>query len=87
MARVNFFSFQRKILQHIDVNIEPGQSVAFVGTSGAGKSTLLNLLLRFYDPSAGTVKLDQHNLRRIKLKDVRRHIALVLQDSVILPRP
>jgi ATP-binding cassette, subfamily B, bacterial len=79
------YSSDQKILQHIDVNIEPGQSVAFVGTSGAGKSTLLNLLLRFYDPSAGTVKLDQHDLRRVKLKDVRRHIALVLQDSVILP--
>ena len=79
------YSSDQKILQQIDVNIEPGQSVAFVGSSGAGKSTLLNLLLRFYDPTAGTVKLDQHDLRRVKLKDVRRHIALVLQDSVILP--
>jgi ATP-binding cassette, subfamily B, bacterial len=79
------YSTDQKILQHIDVNIEPGQSVAFVGSSGAGKSTLLNLLLRFYDPTAGTVKLDQYDLRQIKLKDIRRHIALVLQDSVILP--
>jgi ABC-type multidrug transport system fused ATPase/permease subunit len=67
------------------VNIQPGQSVAFVGSSGAGKSTLLNLLLRFYDPTAGGVKLDDYDLRQIKLKDIRRHIALVLQDSVILP--
>jgi ATP-binding cassette subfamily B protein len=79
------YSADQKILQHIDVNIEPGQSVAFVGSSGAGKSTLLNLLLRFYDPTAGMVKLDQYDLRQIKLKDIRRHIALVLQDSVILP--
>lgn len=79
------YSSDQKILQRIDVNIEPRQSVAFVGSSGAGKSTLLNLLLRFYDPTAGTVKLDQHDLRQIKLKDIRRHIALVLQDSVILP--
>jgi ATP-binding cassette, subfamily B, bacterial len=79
------YSSDQKTLQQIDVNIEPGQSVAFVGSSGAGKSTLLNLLLRFYDPTAGTVKLDEHDLRQIKLKDVRRHIALVLQDSVILP--
>jgi ABC-type multidrug transport system fused ATPase/permease subunit len=78
------YSSQQKVLQHIDVNIEPGQSVAF-GSSGAGKSTLLNLLLRFYDPSAGAVKLDQYDPRQIKVKDVRRHIALVLQDSVILP--
>jgi ABC-type multidrug transport system fused ATPase/permease subunit len=79
------YSADQKILQHIDVSIEPGQSVAFVGSSGAGKSTLLNLLLRFYDPTAGTVKLDQYDLRQIKLKDIRRHVALVLQDSVILP--
>ena len=79
------YSSDQKILRRIDVNIEPRQSVAFVGSSGAGKSTLLNLLLRFYDPTAGTVKLDQHDLRQIKLKDIRRHIALVLQDSVILP--
>ncbi len=79
------YSSEQKILQRIDVNIEAGQSVAFVGSSGAGKSTLLNLLLRFYDPTAGTVKLDQHDLRQIKLKDIRRHIALVLQDSVLLP--
>jgi ATP-binding cassette, subfamily B, bacterial len=53
------YSSDQKILQRIDVNIEPGQSVAFVGSSGAGKSTLLNLLLRFYDLTAGTAKLDQ----------------------------
>jgi ATP-binding cassette subfamily B protein len=86
LAAVGFeYSSEQKILQRIDVNIEPGQSVAFVGSSGAGKSTLLNLLLRFYDPTAGTVKLDEHDLRQIKLKDIRRHIALVLQDSVMLP--
>ncbi|MEX0807084.1 MAG: ATP-binding cassette domain-containing protein [Candidatus Binatia bacterium] len=67
------------------MTIEPGESVAFVGSSGAGKSTLLNLLPRFYDPTAGTVKLDQFDLQQIKLKDVRRHIALVLQESVLLP--
>jgi ATP-binding cassette, subfamily B, bacterial len=49
------YSSDQKILQRI----EPGQSVVFVGSSGAGKSTLLNLLLRFYDPTAGTAKLDQ----------------------------
>jgi ABC-type multidrug transport system fused ATPase/permease subunit len=79
------YSAQQQILQRISVNIQPGQSVAFVGSSGAGKSTLLNLLLRFYDPTAGGVKLDDYDLRQIKLKDIRRHIALVLQDSVILP--
>ncbi len=59
--------------------------VAFVGPSGVGKTTLLNLLPRFYDPTEGAMKLDENDVRRVKVKDVRRHIALVLQDSVILP--
>ena len=50
-----------------------------------GKSTLLNLLPRFYDPTGGIIKLDDWDLRLVKLKDIRRHIALTLQDSVILP--
>ena len=73
------------VLQGIDLTIEPGQSVAFVGVSGTGKTTLLNLLPRFYDPTVGAIKLDQWDLRRVKLKDARRHIAMVLQDAVILP--
>jgi ABC-type multidrug transport system fused ATPase/permease subunit len=73
------------ILRGISVTIEPGQSVAFFGSSGAGKSTLLHLLPRFYDPTVGKMKLDEWDLRRIKLRDLRRHIALVLQESVILP--
>jgi subfamily B ATP-binding cassette protein MsbA len=58
---------------------------AFVGSSGVGKSTLLNLLPRFYDPTSGAVKLDEFDARKIKIADLRKHIALVLQDSVILP--
>jgi ABC-type multidrug transport system fused ATPase/permease subunit len=73
------------VLQGISVTIEPGQSVAFVGSSGVGKSTLLNLLPRFYDPAAGTIRLDEWDLKRLKVRDLRRHIALVLQESVILP--
>ena len=60
------YSSDQKILQRIDVKIEPGKSVAFVGSSGAGKSTLLNLLLPFYDSPAGTVRLDQYDLQEDK---------------------
>src|SRR5205085_163758 len=59
--------------------------VAFVGSSGVGKSTLLNLLPRFYDPGSGAIRLDGIDLRDIRIRDVRRHVALVLQESVILP--
>jgi ABC-type multidrug transport system fused ATPase/permease subunit len=59
--------------------------VAFVGSSGVGKTTLLNLLPRFYDVTSGAMKLVEYDVRKIRLADLRRHIALVLQDSVILP--
>jgi ABC-type multidrug transport system fused ATPase/permease subunit len=73
------------VLQDIDVTIRPGEMVAFVGSSGVGKTTLLNLLPRFYDPSSGALKLDEHDARNIKVADLRKHVALVLQDNVILP--
>ena len=75
----------RPVLRDISVKILPGQSVAFVGSSGVGKSTLLNLLPRFYDPTAGRILVDGADIRDVKVKDLRRHVALVLQESVILP--
>jgi len=75
----------KPVLRGINVTIPSGTSVGFVGLSGAGKSTLLNLLPRFYDPSAGRVTLDGRDIKRVRLEDLRRHIALALQDTVILP--
>lgn len=80
------FSYGRDpVLRGVSARIEPGQMVAFVGASGVGKSTLLNLLPRFYDPSSGTVRLDGIDAREVRLQDLRRHVALVLQESVLLP--
>ncbi len=73
------------VLDGVTVAVPPGSSVGFVGASGAGKSTLLNLLPRFYDPAAGGVTLDGQDIRRVRLQDLRRHIALALQDTIILP--
>jgi ABC-type multidrug transport system fused ATPase/permease subunit len=75
----------KAVLDDVSVRIKPGEMVAFVGSSGVGKSTLLNLLPRFYDPTAGAVRLDGIDARDVRLADLRRHVALVLQDSVILP--
>ena len=71
----------RPVLRGVTAQIEPGELVAFVGASGAGKSTLLNLLPRFYDPLDGSLSLDGHDLREVRLSDIRGHIALVPQDS------
>jgi subfamily B ATP-binding cassette protein MsbA len=73
------------VLRGLNLAIPAGSSVAFVGSSGVGKSTLLSLLPRFYDPTAGTIALDGRDVRSIRLADLRKHVALALQDSILLP--
>jgi subfamily B ATP-binding cassette protein MsbA len=73
------------ILRDLCAEIRPGEMVAFVGPSGAGKSTLLALMLRLYDPTAGALRLDGVDLRAARLTDTRAHMALVAQDSLMLP--
>jgi subfamily B ATP-binding cassette protein MsbA len=73
------------VLRGLACTIAPGEMVAFVGSSGVGKSTLLNLLPRFYDPDRGAMRFDEVDLREARLADVRRHVAIVLQESVLLP--
>lgn len=71
------------VLQDVSIDIPAGKTVALVGPSGSGKSTILNLLLRFYDPVLGSVKLDGQDLRRLTRDSFRRHIALVQQESFL----
>jgi ABC-type multidrug transport system fused ATPase/permease subunit len=73
------------VLREIDATIRPGQMVAFVGSSGVGKTTLLSLLPRFYDPTSGALTLDDIDIRKVRIKDLRAHVALVLQENLILP--
>jgi len=77
------YSADRPILQKVNVHIEPGQTVAFVGGTGAGKSTMLSLVPRFYDPTAGRVLLDGHDVRDLTKKSLRNQISIVLQDTLL----
>jgi ATP-binding cassette, subfamily B, bacterial len=72
------------VLDGFSLQVEPGTSVAIVGASGSGKSTLAHLLLRLLDPDAGVVRLDGHDLRTLRLEDVRRHVVLVEQEPTLL---
>ena len=70
-------------LASLSLDVAAGETVALVGPSGAGKTTVLQLLLRFYDPDAGTIRLDGLDLRDLDVADLRRHVGIVPQDPVI----
>jgi ATP-binding cassette subfamily B multidrug efflux pump len=72
------------VLRGVSLSIPPGQTVAIVGATGAGKSSLVGLLARFYDPQQGQVLLDDVDIRRMRLRDLRRAVAVVPQDPVCL---
>jgi ATP-binding cassette, subfamily B, bacterial len=73
----------RLALDNVSLTIEAGSTVAVVGPSGAGKTTVANLLLRFWDPQSGQVRMSDHDLREYALDDLRRRIALVAQDTYL----
>ncbi|MEW5797922.1 MAG: ABC transporter ATP-binding protein [Bacteroidota bacterium] len=68
------------VLKNVSFTIEPGQTAAFVGHTGAGKTTITSLLSRFYDIQKGEILIDGVNIRDVALRDLRKHIAVVLQD-------
>jgi ATP-binding cassette subfamily B protein/subfamily B ATP-binding cassette protein MsbA len=68
------------VLHDVNLTIKRGEVVAIVGESGSGKSTLVNLLQRFFDPTMGEVQIDGTNIRRFRLRELRRNIGLVTQD-------
>lgn len=70
-------------LSHINLTIEPGQTVALVGQSGSGKSTLVNLLLRFYEPAAGQILIDGQAISSVQLNSLRAQIAFVNQQTTL----
>lgn len=83
LADVTFTYGRETVLRSVSLEIPAGQSVALVGPSGAGKSTLVNLIPRFFDPGEGSVRVDGHDLRGLRLADLRAAIALVSQEPVL----
>jgi ABC-type multidrug transport system fused ATPase/permease subunit len=72
-----------QVLRDICLNIEPGQRVALVGPSGAGKSTIVSLLMRFYEPEAGSIRIDGRNAQDYGLRELRGQMAIVPQDVLL----
>jgi ATP-binding cassette subfamily B protein len=70
-------------LRGVDLVVAPGETVALVGETGAGKSTVLKLLARFYDPTRGSVAVDEHDLRTLDLHDFRSHLGYVPQEAFL----
>jgi ATP-binding cassette, subfamily B, bacterial len=85
-SAVDFGYRQRLILRGLDLHIPAGQTVALVGETGAGKSTVARLMARFYDPTAGSVALDDVDLRAIPRDVLRRHVVMVTQESFLFSR-
>ncbi len=79
------FAYQgdHRVIENVSFSIEPGETVAVVGHTGAGKTTLTSLLLRFYDVQEGSVLLDGVDIRRLRLRDLRRNFGMVLQDPFL----
>lgn len=72
---------EKAVLRDVSVTAQPGKTIAIVGPTGAGKTTVINLLMRFYDPDAGEIRMDSLPTLRIKRKDLRRAYTMVLQET------
>jgi ATP-binding cassette subfamily B protein len=71
------------VLRSVDFTVAPGECVAIVGETGSGKSALLSLIPRFYDPAAGRVLIDGHDVRTLDVQELRRHVGMVFQESFL----
>lgn len=83
LQNVSFSYGDEPVLQNINLTVEPGQMVALVGPSGSGKSTLVALLMRFYDVSSGSVRVDGHDIRSVTMNSLNQQFALVDQETTL----
>jgi len=80
-----YFSYNpdRELLKNVNINVEPGKTVAIVGPTGCGKTTLINLLMRFYDPNNGAILVDEVNTQDVTRQSLRQNFGMVLQDTLL----
>lgn len=78
-----YFSYNpdRELLKNVNINVQPGKTVAIVGPTGCGKTTLINLLMRFYDPNNGAISVDEVNTQDVTRQSLRQNFGMVLQDT------
>lgn len=78
-----YFSYNpdRELLKNVNINVQPGKTVAIVGPTGCGKTTLINLLMRFYDPNNGAILVDEVNTQDVTRQSLRQNFGMVLQDT------
>ncbi|HTL57334.1 MAG TPA: ABC transporter ATP-binding protein [Candidatus Limnocylindrales bacterium] len=82
-ANVDFSYGDKQVLHNINLIVKPGQLIALVGSSGSGKTTVTNLLLRFYDPQRGSIRIGGIDIRDVTTRDLRAQIAVVTQETVL----
>ena len=78
-----YFNSGEPVLKDVNIDIEPGMTVALLGATGSGKSTIINLLPRFYDPSEGRITFDGYDLRDLQIDSLRSQIGIVLQETTL----
>ena len=80
------FSEEREVIPNLNINITAGQKIALVGASGAGKTTFVRLIMRLYDITSGSIKIDNQDISQVTQESLRQNISLVPQDPVLFHR-
>lgn len=82
LSNVNFsYTAEKKLIENLNLHVEPGQKIALVGPTGCGKTTIINLLMRFYDVNHGNIEVDDSNIKSVTRKSLRTNYGMVLQET------